>query len=438
MAANETDWDYLAKGDFIYRGGVPIEAVSAHGTVLVDGEGKEWIDLEAANGSLLFGYDAGLAAAVSAAWSGLPTAPSFIETPFRRRYAERLGRHIRKSLGAKGRLAFELGGGQGIELAIRLAAFQRPERRTLVVLEGCYHGRTLFLSNLSSSLRYRRALQGSGYRILRLPVPALLSERGGPNGKAALDFCLRFAEHALRDQSYGVSSDGESDALALLFEPVLNVSGLVDPTVEYLDRLLELAQELGCLTIADEVFTGCHRLGPFLASESLSRIPDLIVLSKALTNGFVPLSAVWARGELAAGEHFPPGTHSTTFANNPLHFVAANEVLSRIESITQAEIAATGAFLGQVLESLTRAVGKERIVRTVLRGMTAYAETASAEVQRDTLRRLRDGVEEAGCRVGLLCASTGLSRTRILLHPPINMTSEETGKTLRCIHKALA
>lgn len=432
------EWDYLAKGDFIYREGGPIEAVSAQGAVLLDREGKEWIDLEAANGALLFGYDAGLAAAVSVAWSGLPAAPSFLETPFRRRYAERLGQQVLKSLGARGRLAFELGGGQGIELAIRLAACQRPERRTLVVLEGCYHGRTLFLSNLSSSLRYRRAIQVSGYRILRLPVPALLGERGRLSGKAALNYCLRFAEHAMRDQSYGVSLDGESDALALLFEPVLNVAGLIDPTVEYLDRLLELAQELGCLTIADEVFTGCHRLGPFLASESLSQIPDMVVMSKALTNGFVPLSAVWARGDLAGEECYPAGTYSTTFANNPLHFVTANEVFSRIEKITQTQVAEAGAFLGRVLQSLVRTVGKDRVVRTGLQGMTAWVELASADVQSEILRRLRGGIEEQGRRVGLLCAGTGLSRTRILFHPPINMTGEEKEQTLRCVQEALA
>jgi 4-aminobutyrate aminotransferase-like enzyme len=431
------NWDYLAKGDFVYQDGTAIEAVSARGAVLIDTSGKEWIDLEAANGSLLFGYDSDLAATIADTWSKLPAAPSFIETPFRRGYAERLGRHVLKSLGAKGRLAFELGGGQGIELAIRLAASKHPDRRTLVVLEGCYHGRTLFLSNVSSSLRYRRAIIGLGYRLLRLPVPALFCEGGGMGEKAALAYCLRFAEHALTDQSYGVSLRGASDALALIFEPVLNVAGMIDPTVEYLDRLLELARGLGCLIIADEIFTGCHRLGPFLASETLSQTPDAVVMSKALTNGFVPLSAVWAKGDLAGDENYPPGSYSSTFANNPLHYVVAGEVLSRIEKITEWEVVEVSSFLARVLEQVAGALG-DRVVRKGVRGMTAYVEFVSADVQTEVLKRLRRGVGEEGSSVGLLCASTGLSRARILFHPPINMTSEEKERALRCIQVALA
>jgi 4-aminobutyrate aminotransferase-like enzyme len=430
-------WDYLAEGDFVYRDGTSIEAVSARGAVIVDIEGKEWIDLEAANGSLLFGYDSDLVTAISAAWSRLPAAPSFIETSFRRCYAERLGKRIFTSLGARGRLAFELGGGQGIELAIRLAACNRPERRTLVVLEGCYHGRTLFLSNVSSSLRYRRVLLGAGYRILRLPVPAFLSESGGLGEKEALDYCLRFARHALRDQSYGVSQGGESDALALIFEPILNVAGMIDPTAEYLNRLLELAAELGCISIADEVFTGCHRLGPFLASEVLSAVPDIVVMSKALTNGFVPLSAIWARGDLANDNTFPPGTYSTTFSNNPVHFVAAGEVLSRIEEITQEEVREIGFFLGRVLDHIGGPMGG-RVARKRVLGMTAYVEFVSADIQAEVLKRLRRGLDGEGGKTGLLCASTGLNNTRILLHPPITLTDEEKERSLLCIQRALA
>lgn len=430
------EWDYLAQGDFVYRDLPPIEAESALGATIIDKWGKHWIDLEAANGTLLFGYDRTLTAAVHDCWARLPTVPSFVETSIRRSYARRLGLHIRKSTAAPGKLVFDLGGAQGIELAIRIAGSIHPERKTIVVMDGCYHGRTLSLSNLSASLRYRKTVPTLGYRIVRLPVPELLAPNCGQNEKETLDFCIRFAKHVLTDQSYGVTDGDATDALAFIFEPVLNVAGLVDTSLEYLNYLLKLTQQLGCISIADEVFTGCYRMGPFLSIETLSSRPDMVVLSKALTNGLVPLSAVWARGDLADSVHYPPGTYSTTFSNTPLHFMVADKVMDRIESVQPSDVSTASDFLTEVTTRICQKL-RGMVVHSLVRGITGYIEFTSEINKTEVVRRLRKGTSINGEDVGLITAGTALSRTRLMLHPPLVMSDLEKDMVLQCVEKSL-
>ena len=424
-------FDYLAKGDFVYRTVSPIEAVLASGSCLVDSAGKKWIDLEAANGALLFGYDSSIAEECAQAWARIPTVPSFVETECRRRYAHRLGQFIETKLGAAGRLAFELGGAQGIELALRILSQHSAERRTLVVLDGCYHGRTPFISNLSSSFRYRSTLAPIGYRIVRLPVPETVAVRDRLSLKDALSFCKRFAERVFTEESFGVKTTRHSDALALLFEPILNVAGLVDPALEYLSFLADLAKRVSCFTVADEIFTGCYRTGPFLACSALPEPPDFVVMSKALTNGFVPMSVVWSKGDLASNELFPPGTYSTTFANNPLNFIVGNEILNRLEEVRQDQVETVASFLREFV----RVIQRRRpfsVSNTKVTGMTAYVEFTTEDAKLDACRRLTEG------QTGIVCASTGLSRNRLLFHPPITLNDDEQKEAIASAHNAFA
>ncbi|MCA3260088.1 MAG: aminotransferase class III-fold pyridoxal phosphate-dependent enzyme [Phenylobacterium sp.] len=420
------DDPFLAKGDFVYRD-TPLEIRSAEAATLTDREGRRWIDLEAANGAALLGYDPQLVRETVADWAALPTAPSFAETQHRRAFADALGRRVLASIGRPGRLAFDLGGAQGIELALRMAALAQPSRRTILVLDGAYHGRSLFLSNLSASFRYRAALAPTGYRIVRLPSPGILTAQAGLAPEDALRFCRMQARRAFLDESGGQSAGGASDCLALLFEPLLNVAGMVDPGPSFLSELLGLAREAGCASIADEVFTGYHRTGPFLACETLDGAPDMIVLSKAITNGLAPLSAVWAQPPYGARETFPPGAYSTTFGNNPLHFIIARRVLDRVSALSQGDIKRVTAFLEEMAAALLRRAPGAHASGVL--GMTAYVEFATSEARDKTVARL--GATSPAAR--LLFARTGASKLRLLMHPPVTIRDEEMAAALDAV-----
>jgi 4-aminobutyrate aminotransferase / (S)-3-amino-2-methylpropionate transaminase / 5-aminovalerate transaminase len=379
----------------------------------------------------LFGYDADLVASAAEQWARLPSLPSFLESEHRVRFAARLGQKLSKILGQQGRLAFELGGAQGIELAIRLAALANPDRRTVIVLEGAYHGRSITTSNLSSSYRYRDTLPALGFRIVRLPVPDLLHEAEGLGVTERLQACKAFATKVFTDESFGVATQrGQSDAMAFLFEPILNVAGMIDPGIEFVEHVLMLARDTGCVAIADEVFCGYHRTGPFVASSLYSVPPDMVVVAKATTNGMAPLSAVWASGDLASEARFPPGSYSTTFSNNPLHFMLGNAVLDKLEAAQDGAIARVEAFLRSAAKAL-ESLAPELRHRTLIKGMTASIDLGSRQLVDAVQSLARQGVPTGS--TGLLFASTAATGNRLMMHPPMTITDDEMELSLAAI-----
>jgi 4-aminobutyrate aminotransferase/(S)-3-amino-2-methylpropionate transaminase len=115
---------------------------------------------------------------------------------------------------------------------------------------------------------------------------------------------------------------------AAIVEPVQGEGGFVVPSPEFLRGLAELCRRYGILLIADEVQSGCGRTGRFLASEHFGFEPDLVVLAKALADGY-PLSAVVGRNEIMDSPG--PSAIGGTYVGNPVACAAANAVLQVIE-----------------------------------------------------------------------------------------------------------
>src|SRR5439155_18626657 len=145
------------------------------------------------------------------------------------------------------------------------------------------------------------------------------------------------------------------------------------------------------LIIADEVFTGFHRTGRKWGFSHYDFVPDIVVISKALTNGLAPLSCVWAREPLSAPENFPPGTHSVTFANQPLGLAIADAVLDRFDrwSDLQADLARLERDLAAAL--VTVAARAQLVQRTSVQGDTARMRLAApiAAAVSEAANRLR-------------------------------------------------
>jgi acetylornithine/N-succinyldiaminopimelate aminotransferase len=116
---------------------------------------------------------------------------------------------------------------------------------------------------------------------------------------------------------------------AVLVEPIQGEAGVVVPPPGYLAGLRALADRDDLLLIADEVQTGLHRTGPFLAADSEPAIrPDIVTLGKALGGG-VPISALLCTRRAGS---FAPGEQGGTFHNSPLGAAAALAVLDCVES----------------------------------------------------------------------------------------------------------
>ena len=127
---------------------------------------------------------------------------------------------------------------------------------------------------------------------------------------------------------------GDADAIekaitpntaAIMVEPIQGEAGVIVPPAGYLRRLRQLCDQHRVLWIDDEIQTGLGRTGRLFATEYEGVRPDMVVVGKALSGGFYPVSAVLADPELLG--LFTAGEHGSTFGGNPLGMAVARAAL---------------------------------------------------------------------------------------------------------------
>jgi len=128
--------------------------------------------------------------------------------------------------------------------------------------------------------------------------------------------CLKFIEEGF------LTRVDAADVAALILEPMLGDGGYVFAPDEFLTGLQKLCKKYGIVFIVDEIQTGFGRTGKLLASEHSGIEPDLILMSKSLSDGF-PVSAVTGRKEIMDSAPILGGT----FVGHPVSCAAALAVL---------------------------------------------------------------------------------------------------------------
>jgi len=119
-----------------------------------------------------------------------------------------------------------------------------------------------------------------------------------------------------------------STIAAVIVEPVAGSTGVLIPPQGYLQRLREICDKHGILLIFDEVITGFGRTGNPFAAQTFGVTPDLMTVAKGLTNGCVPMGAVFASNKIhdafmQGPEHVIEFFHGYTYSAHPLACAAA-------------------------------------------------------------------------------------------------------------------
>ena len=120
-----------------------------------------------------------------------------------------------------------------------------------------------------------------------------------------------------------VSLHDASTIAAVIVEPVAGSTGVLIPPVGYLERLREICTRHGILLIFDEVITGFGRIGTPFGFQRIGVVPDIMTTAKGLTNGVVPMGAVFIRGAIhdaimTGPEHLIELFHGYTYSGHPL------------------------------------------------------------------------------------------------------------------------
>ena len=179
---------------------------------------------------------------------------------------------------------------------------------------------------------------------------------------------------------------GDADAIAqaitphtaaVMLEPIQGEAGVIVPPAGYLKKVRDICRKNNVLFIADEIQTGMGRTGKMFACDHESVHADMIIIGKALSGGFYPVSAVVADQDLLGLFH--PGEHGSTFGGNPLGMAVARAALRVIQEENLVENSARmGEYLMEQLVEISSPHVKEVRGKGLLIGVELYPKAGGA------------------------------------------------------------
>jgi ornithine--oxo-acid transaminase len=214
------------------------------------------------------------------------------------------------------------------------------------------------------------------------------------------------------------------NTVAFLIEPIQGEAGVVIPPQGYLKHVEKICKKNNILLLCDEIQSGLGRTGTLLASEHENVKPDIVVIGKALSGGFYPVSAVLSDKQIM--DVITPGTHGSTYGGNPLACVVAREALKVLIDENMLENAEK---MGQYFIDQLRGISSPYIEK--VRGKGLWIGVVLKE-QAGGARKYCQALKDEG----ILAKDT--HEHIIRLAPPLVITKNEIDWAVEKIHKVLA
>ncbi len=278
-------------------------------------------------------------------------------------------------------------GVEAVETAVKIArrwAYQVKKiekyNAEIIVCQNNFHGRTTTTTSFSSEPAYKEGFGPftPGFKIIPYGDASALKEAITPN------------------------------TCAFLLEPIQGEAGIIIPPEGYLKNIEKICKENNVLLIFDEIQTGFGRTGKLFAHQHEDVTPDVIIIGKALSGGFYPVSAVLADSSIM--NILTPGSHGSTFGGNPLGCaiaIAALNVIKEENLIENSE--KLGKYFLEKLKTIENSHIKE------VRGKGLFMAIELDEPARPYC--------EALLKEGVLCKETHTYVIRVA--PPLIITKDE-------------
>lgn len=245
-------------------------------------------------------------------------------------------------------------GVEAVETAIKIARKWGYEKKgvtegkgTIIVAENNFHGRTTTVISFSNDENARKNFGPYTPGFISIPY----------NDLAALE--KAFEEN--------------NNIVGFLVEPIQGEAGVVTPDDNYIKEADRICKAHDALLLADEIQTGIARTGSLLGvcghcdchnhceKQKTYTKPDILILGKALSGGFLPVSAVLADDQVM--EVIQPGQHGSTFGGNPLGVKVA---MTALEVVRDEKLALNARKLGKIFrERMQLLVEKSALISQV-------------------------------------------------------------------------
>jgi ornithine--oxo-acid transaminase len=268
-----------------------------------------------------------------------------------------------------------------------------PEGKAeIIVCANNFHGRTVTIVSFSSDEQYRDGFGPftPGFKIIRYGDTGALREAISPN------------------------------TCAFLVEPIQGEAGIIIPPAGYLQDVAAICREHRVLLMCDEIQSGLGRTGELFAYQHEHIRPDVLIVGKALSGGFYPVSAVLAAKDVLGV--FNPGDHGSTFGGNPLACAVARTAL---RVLVNEGMVKRSAVLGRYFLDRLKTLRSNDLKEVRGKGLWIGIE----------LRSPARPYCEALQHEGVLCKETHERVIRIA--PPLTITSEEIDWAFERIRKVI-
>lgn len=338
------------------------------------------------------------------------------------------------------KVLFANSGSEANDTAVKLVwyynnALGRPLKKKIITRDRAYHGVTVATASLTGLT--------ANHRDFDLPLPRMLHTqcphhwRHAHPGESEEEFSTRLA-HELEQL---ILREGADTIAAMFVEPVMGAGGVIVPPREYFPRIQAVLRRYDILLIADEVITGFGRTGNYWGCETFGIEPDMITCAKALSSGYIPISAVllsegiW-QAMLAESEKIGVFGHGFTYSGHP---VAASVALEALAIYEERDIVGHVRRLAPVLQEGIRALEAHPLVGEA-RGVGLVG---ALELVMDKSSRTPFPVErQVGPHVVKRCEAHGiiiraLAGDVLAVSPPLVIDAHDLHALLSGIERAL-
>ncbi len=393
-----------------------VEFVEGHGMVLVDDEGKEYLDFLAGIAVLSLGHShPKIVETIQNQASRLMQTSNYFYADGRGELAKMISELICERSNTSLDWIYGLGGLEGqsqymtffansgaeanegaFKLARRYSEITGSKAKTILFMSGSFHGRTLATiaaTGQSSKQEYFKPL---------------------PDGFLQIDF------NDPDDFLKALDTKNNGGVCAVVLECVQGESGIWPCDQEYLRMIRSETSKRGIALIVDEVQTGFYRCGEYpFAFQHYGIVPDIITMAKGIAGGF-PCGAFAASKEVAKA--FQPGDHGSTFGGNPLAIAAAKATIQEMKDSTIGKNSAeVGAYLKKKLSGMP-----------LISEVRGFGLMLGAELDKDIASQVVDRALESGLVINAPKANI------LRFVPPLICTKDDVDKMILILQPILS
>lgn len=376
----------------------PLDVVinKAEGCWVYDVDGKRYLDCLAAYSAVNQGH---CHPAIKAAFLEQVDKVTLTSRAFRNDKLPMLYKKLNEMTGYEMSLPMN-SGAEAVETAIKTArrwAYDvkgvEDGKAEIIVADGNFHGRTTTIVGFSTD-----PLSYTGF---------------GP-----------YCTEAFPIHKYGDLDDLKSkitkNTAAIMVEPIQGEGGIIIPPDGYLKGIEKLCREHNILFICDEIQSGLGRSGKLFAFMYEGVKPDIVIIGKALSGGFYPVSAILSHKSVLGV--IKPGEHGSTFGGNPLGAAVA---IKALEVIEEEKLIERSTEIGNYFMEKLRAIDSPHI--KLVRGRGLWIGFVLDRKARPYCEMLKEE--------GILCKETHENIIRFA--PPLIITKEEIDWAIEKINKVV-